>query len=237
MNYTTGVVFLLCCILILLIITQRNIYTKKNNEMNILQAYDPDPDTLFDLYQQCLPIIIQKEIQNWDGIDLMLGLDYNTIKQTVQDNMNEILTIIRGNLQFHNNVFSYDWNVDLSMVSTDINSPIFPIRQVNLLQLFATITGEARIVLFNPKTEKHLEPFTNNVSGIDIKPEIEKDDTNIDFIEVVLREGNMIYIPYGWHYFIYGNHLDLDADDENEQMQIGETIILDCINRSFIETF
>ena len=62
MNYLFGVIFLLCCVFIVIIITQRNIYTKKNNEMNMLQVFDPDPDTLFDLYQQGLPIIIQKEL-------------------------------------------------------------------------------------------------------------------------------------------------------------------------------
>lgn len=232
MNYVFGVIFLLCCVFIVILITQRNIYTKKNNEMNILQVYDPDPDTLFDLYQQGLPIIIQKELQNWDGIDLLLGLDYDTIKTTVQDYMKEILIIIKGNLQFHNNILSYDWKVDLTMVSTDINSPIYPVKQTNLLQLFSTVTGEARVILFSPDTEKSLEPFTNNVSSIDIKPEIEKDNTELNFIEIVLREGNIIYIPFGWHYFIYGNHIDLDSEG---QEQVGETIVLDCINKSLIE--
>ncbi len=232
MNYIFGVIFILCCIFIVILITQRNIYTKKNNDMNILQVFDPDPDTLFDLYQQGLPTIIQKELQNWDGIDLLLGLDYNTIKTTVQDHMNDVLTIIKGNLQFHNNVLSYDWKIDLTLVETNINSPIFPVRQANILQLFATVTGETRIILFSPDMEKELEPFTNNVSSVDIKSELEKDDTKMNFIEIVVREGNLIYIPYGWHYFIYGNHIDLDGE---EQIQTNETVILDCINKSLVE--
>ena len=118
------------------------------------------------------------------------------------------------------------------MVDTDIKSPIFPVRQVNLLQLFATITGEARIVLFAPQIEKHLTPFTNNVSSIDIKHEIEKDNTELEFIEVVLREGNLIYIPYGWFYFIYGNNIDLDTIEDEQHR---ETIVLDCINKSIID--
>lgn len=232
MNYIFGVVFLLCCIFIVILITQCNVYTKKENEMNILQVFDPDPDTLFELYQRGLPIIIQKELQNWDGIDLLIGLDYDTIKTTVQENMKDVLSIIKGNLQFHNNVLSYDWKIDLTMVDMDINSPIFPIKQVNIIQLFATVTGETRVILFSPNMETYLEPFTNNVSSVDIKSEIEKDDTKINFIEIVLREGNILYIPYGWHYFIYGNHLDLDND---ESEQIGETVILDCINKSLVE--
>ena len=232
MNYLFGVIFLLCCVFIVIIITQRNINTKKNNEMNMLQVFDPDPDTLFDLYQQGLPIIIQKELQNWDGIDLLLGLDYETLKTTVQDNIEDILTIVKGNLQFHNNILSYDWKIDITLVDTDIKSPIFPVRQVNLLQLFATITGEARIVLFAPQIEKHLTPFTNNVSSIDIKHEIEKDNTELEFIEVVLREGNLIYIPYGWFYFIYGNNIDLDTIEDEQHR---ETIVLDCINKSIID--
>ena len=231
MNYIFGLIFIICSILIILIYTQKRLYTKKNNEMNILQVFDPHPDTLFNLYNRGLPIVLQKEIQGWDGFEMLLGLDYETIKDVVKENMEDILTIVKGNLQFHNNIFSFDWKIDITMIPFDINSPIYPVKQANMIQLFGTISGEVRVILFNPACEKYLGKFVNNVSSIDIKSEIEKDNTEMNFIEIILREGNMIYIPFGWFYFIYGNHLDLDTPDRNP---FRETIILNCINKSLI---
>ena len=218
--------FLIIIIFSLMLYSQKKIYQRENNEMTLLQIYDPDPENLFNLYNNNLPIIIQSELQNWEGFSELLGLNYDLIKSVINENLEDILTIIKGNLQFHNNIFSYDWNIDIKKINFNYDSPIFMIQQNNLLQLFSTITGEVRIILMNPDHHSKLGNFKNNVSDKDIKDEINKPDTKLDFIEIILREGNMIYIPYGWHYFIYGNHMINDNNDE--------TIILDCINLSLI---
>lgn len=233
MKLLFGTIFLVICLLSIMFISQRQIYTKKNNEMNILQVYDPDPEAIFNLYKKGLPIITQSELQEWDGFDMLVGIDYSTIKEIVTENMSDILTIVKGNLQFHNNILSYDWKIDITKIPFDINSPIYVIEQKNLIQLFSTISGEARIILFSPKNKPHFGNFKNNVSDTDIKNEIEKDNTTLDFIEIILREGNMIYIPFGWYYFIYGNHIKLNGD--NDENEFNETIILNCINKSLLD--
>lgn len=222
--------FLIVIIFSLLLYSQKRVYQRENNEMNILQIYDPDPENLFNLYNNNLPIIIQSELQNWDGFNELIGINYDMIKSVINENLEDILTIIKGNLQFHNNIFSYDWNIDIKKINFNYDSPIFMIQQNNLLQLFSTITGEARIILMNPEHHSKLGNFKNNVSNKDITQEINKPDTKLDFIEIILREGNMVYIPYGWHYFIYGNKM---INDDNNDID-DETIILDCINLSLI---
>ena len=81
----------------------------------------------------------------------------------------------------------------------------------------------------DPAVESEPEDVEESLDKL--KSEIEKDNTEMNFIEIILREGNMIYIPFGWFYFIYGNHLDLDTPDRNP---FRETIILNCINKSLI---
>lgn len=212
--------FIIIIIFIVLLYSQKLVYSRINNDMNILQTYEPSPETLFNLYNQNQPIIIQQELQYWDGFELLLGLDYETIKMLTTENTDEILTIIKGNLQFHNNIFSYNWTIDIKKITLDYNSPIFVVKQNNLLQLFSTISGEARIILICPKEKEKLGKFINNVSDKDITEELNKDNTDLEYIEIVVREGNMIFIPYNWFYFIYSNE--------------EETILLDCINESLI---
>lgn len=224
--------FIIVIIFSLLLYSQKRVYQRENNEMNILQIYDPEPENLFNLYNNNLPIIIQSELQNWDGFNELIGINYDMIKSVINENLEDILTIIKGNLQFHNNIFSYNWNIDVKKITFNYDSPIFMIQQNNLLQLFSTITGEARIILMNPEHHSKLGNFKNNVSDKDITEEINKPDTKLDFIEIILREGNMIYIPYGWHYFMYGNNL-INNDTNNNDIN-DETIILDCINLSLI---
>ena len=131
----------------LLIYSQKQYYQQVNNEMRILQIADPNPESLFDLYQMKLPIIIQEEIQNWEGFGMVLGLDYKEIRAIIDENMENVLKVIKGNLAFQKQILGYDWNIDLKQINYTDKSPIFVIKQVNYLQLFATITGEARVVL------------------------------------------------------------------------------------------
>ena len=209
----------------LLIYSQKQYYQQVNNEMRILQIADPNPESLFDLYQMKLPIIIQEEIQNWEGFGMVLGLDYKEIRAIIDENMENVLKVIKGNLAFQKQILGYDWNIDLKQINYTDKSPIFVIKQVNYLQLFATITGEARVVLVPPSEHDKLGTFNANVSNLDLLPELDKDNSDIECVEVVLRKGNMIYIPYQWHYFIYGN----TAYDS--------TIMLSCINMSLIDFF
>jgi hypothetical protein len=41
----------------------------------------------------------------------------------------------------------------------------------------------------------------------------------LNFVEIIVRKGNMIYIPFNWFYFIYKGN--------NE-----ECVIVDCLNKS-----
>lgn len=210
-------------LLSLLLYSQKQYYKQVNNEMRILQIADPNPESLFDLYQMKLPIIIQDEIQNWDGFGMVLGMNYDEIRTIIDENTENVLKVIKGNLEFQKQLLGYDWNIDLKKINYTENSPIFVIKQVNYLQLLATISGEARIVLVPPSEHDKLGVFNVNVSNIDLLPELDKEDSNIECIEVVLREGNMIYIPYQWHYFVYGNS------------NFDNTIMLSCINMSLID--
>ena len=47
------------------------------------------------------------------------------------------------------------------------------------------------------------------VSTYDATQLLDKDPIEMNFIEIIVREGNMIYIPYNWIYFIYNSFIPI----------------------------
>ena len=79
-----------------------------------------------------------------------------------------------------------------------------------------------RIIIVPPDQCKYLEPFVNMVSNSDATLLLDKDPMELNYIEIIIRKGNMIYIPWGWCYFIY------------KLANTNECVIIDCINKSFL---
>ena len=127
------------------------------------------------------------------------------------------------NLEPYNLPLSYDWLIDIRPVVIDDTNGIFFIKQVNYLQMFGCVSGEFRIIIAPPDQSTKLEPFINNVSSIDATKMLDAQPMELNYIEIIIRVGNLIYIPWGWHYFIYRPF--------NYE---GECVILDCLNKSAI---
>lgn len=195
-----------------------------NNELRILQVGDSTPELIYELLQKQLPIVYQREIYAWKKFNKLIGLPLNEIQIIINNskNINDEMNyheIIKNNLEPNNLPLSYDWDIDIKNVVLDNKAGIFFIKQNNYMQIFGCVTGEFRIIISPPSQSKHFGNFINNVSNINATPLLEKQPIEIEFLEIIIRAGNMIYIPYNWHYFIYNNITT-------------ETILIDCINKS-----
>ena len=203
-----------------------------NNNLNILQTYDPEPELALELFSQHQPIIFQRELLFWKEFNKLLGLNINDIKNAITNNITNATSsskpeinyteIIKTNLEPYNLPLSYDWNIDIRNIILDDKNGIFFIRQQNYLQCFGCITGEFRIIITPPNQSPKLEPFTNHVSTLDATTLLDKEPLEINFIEIVIRQGNLIYIPWNWLYFIY------------KPSNITECVIIDCLNNSIL---
>ena len=76
-------------------------------------------------------------------------------------------------------------------------------RQDKYRRLLYILKGEKRIIIFNNKQKPNLYLKNNNVSLINIfnqdltkYPLISK----LKYVEIILRENNMLYIPYNFYY-------------------------------------
>ena len=217
---------LIASLIIIFAISQKRYATQTNNSINIIQVNLPESDLLFELYYDKSPIIFQHELDDWDGISALLGRNFQEITTIVEENREDVLSIVKGYLQFHEPLLSMNWNVNFQEIIYTFNSPIFMIKETNYLHLIGNITGEIRIILIPPNEYSKLGKFNNNVSEQDITELLNQDSPPFEFIEVVLREGNMIYVPYSWHYFIY------KAEFEGSENQ---TTMLNMINKSWLE--
>lgn len=200
--------------------------TTINNNLDIIQTTDPDPELIYELLDQHKPIIFQREIYYWKDINKLIGKPLLDIKNAISQHPDILYsTSIKNNLDPLNIVFSHDWNIDLRNVIMDDKSGIFFIKQHNLSQCFGCITGQFRIIL-SPNNESHfIEPFINNVSSKDAAELLDKNPPEFNFIEIIIRQGNVIYIPWGWCYFIYNPNPTI------------ECVIVDAINQSIISNF
>lgn len=217
----------ICCLIVLFIIFFCYCHIDRiktiNNTLNILQAADPEPELVYELFEHHQPIIFQRELYFWKEFNKLLDKSLTEIKDIISTNSNINYTeIIKINLEPYNLPLSYDWSIDIRNIILDDNNGIFFIQQNNYLQCFGCVSGEFRIIITPPDQLPKLEPFINRVSTIDSTQLLEKEPIELNFIEIIIRKGNLIYIPWNWLYFIY------------KPTHIQETVIIDCLNNSII---
>ena len=198
--------------------------TTVNNNLDILQVQDPEPELAYELLGHNQPIVFQRELAFWKDFNKLLGKPLDEIKSTItaHPEMN-YSTSIKMNLEPYNLPLSYDWLIDIRPVVLDDTSGIFFIRQVNYLQIFGCVSGQFRIIITPPDQSSKLEPFANYVSSVDATKMLDAQPMELNYIEIIVREGNLVYIPWGWHYFIY-----------RPNTSEANCVILDCLNKSAI---
>jgi len=215
-NYISSLLILFIIFFIYCHITRLKII---NNELKILQVSDPDINIAYELFNSHQPIVFQKELLFWKEFNTFIGKSLNDINTTISTNTNiNYSNYIKNNLEIYNLPLSYDWNIDIRNVILNELSAIFFIKQNNYLQVFGCVTGELRIIITPPDQTHLVQPFINMVSTIDATSILNKEPMEMNYIEIIVREGNMIYIPYNWLYYIYKTSV--------------ECVIVDCINQS-----
>ena len=201
--------------------------TNVNNHLDILQVHDPAPELAYELLGHNQPIVFQRELEFWKDFNKLLGQPLENIKtQITSQPEKNYSTSIKINLEPYNLPLSYDWIIDIRPIILDDTNGIFFIKQSNYLKMFGCISGQLRIIITPPDQSPQLEPFINYVSSKDATKMLDAQPMELNYIEIIVRVGNLVYIPWGWHYFIY-----------RPSTHNGESIILDCLNKSAINIF
>lgn len=203
-------------------------YTKITNEpLSILQSEQPVPEVIENMMEKRQPIIFLYELELWDGVDLLIGYPYEEISTVLKDNRELIKAIKTIYLKPYSLSFTKDWKITLENKTDTWDSlAMTPTREMSYGHFLANLSGLMVICLIHPNKINKSGPSIAELckSGFDFKTTLtqqqDSDDTQndttnkpdatndtlkpkFDYITVPVRPSNMIYIPYGWYYWIY----------------------------------
>ena len=221
-----GTYFVLAIIIIFLFLAFSHFmnYTKITNEpLSILQSEQPVPDVIESMMSKKQPIIFLYELELWDGLDLLIGYPYDDISAVLKDNRELIKTIKTTFLRPYSLSFTKDWLITLENKTDTWDSlPMVPTREKSYGHFIANLSGLMVVCIIHPtKINKSGTPISDLVkSEFDFKAALANQQTveqpantsslvvappteQFDYITVPVRPSNMIYIPYGWYYWVY----------------------------------
>jgi hypothetical protein len=218
-------IFAFLLFLLIFILISHHINNKRiNTELQIQQTEHPDVNMISVLYNKKLPTVYLYELELWEGFDLLIGEEYETIKE-VLDNK-EAFNKLKYYLQPFNLPLTTKWDIKLHKTEIGWNNlSQQPIKERHYNHVICNFSGLMMICLFNPSKD-NLEILNFDFRGDFplIKDILSNDETaqQLEYIIIPIRPSNMIYIPYGWYYWIY-NGID------NKYC-----CYLDCINHSIV---
>lgn len=197
-------------------------YTKINTTsgIDIQQTEHPAPAVIDKMLATKLPSIFMYEIELWDGFDLLIGYPYDTISTVFKDN-NELVKILKTEyLAPFTLPLTRDWQVGLNNLTTTwVTITTKPTRETHYNHLIANFSGLLMVCIIHPNSAKQVEsyntttattqPFTKHLELQSADPTIKESDpspnpnVNINYLTIPVRPGHVMYIPYGWYYYIY----------------------------------
>ena len=186
-------------------------FKKINPNWEILQVENPSKDKYEKVMLQKLPTVITNVIKHWDGIN---QINPNYIHQTKNKypedkNVKKLLDKYLGfyHLQFtiRKSYISYYGRVGSQ-------TPI--ILQKNHRHLMCQLYGKRRIIIFMPEQDEFLYPTNSSNDQNKKKSKKALVKSKVDFwnqdletypkfnnaryLEIILSQGQILYIPYGW---------------------------------------
>jgi hypothetical protein len=170
-------------------------YTKS---YEIIQANNPDKDTYEELMMEKKPAVFTNVLEGLDLIKYDLNkpdFDKNFLKQELKEHYEFYLIPLN---------FNYNFNVNNDKKNT--YTPIM--KQTSYRYLITQITGIKKILLFSPEQKKYLYCKKNYVeSKIDFWDESTHENYPLfkkgKYVEIIVKQNQMVYIPYKWWYTIY----------------------------------
>jgi hypothetical protein len=203
-------IILLTLIVAYVLISHYKNFTRINTELTILQSEHPDIDTIDLLLDKKQPTIFYYEIELWDGYDLLIGETHANIEEVLKDNNTLISTLKTIYLKPYALPFTKDWKISLkqqtsnweNLIHTD-TTPFTPLIQDKSMRLLGCLSGYMMLCIISPKHKHAINKIKN--AKIDFRKYlIENGDIDkVEYITIPIRPCHIIYLPYGWFYFIY----------------------------------
>lgn len=225
-KYTKYILLILAILFIFFIICHIRVLKKVNTNVNILQT--DNMDKIQDLLVQKYPTIFSDMLYEWQEIAEIFDKTIEEINSII-NNIPHFTKMLKSNLNYYSLPLSLDWKFNITERGFNNTEHYFKLQE-QYRYMICQITGSQRIYIASPNQSKFMNSITddnthsfNNIrSSIDFWKEKETNETefkNVEYIEIILREGNILSIPNGWWY--------LQKVEE-------PCLVLECYNKSLL---
>lgn len=220
-NYMKYIYLLLIVLVVFVIYCYYLYFTKMTNDVEILQT-DYGEDIAQDVLSEKKVAVFRDVLFDWECVCEIFDMSIEDINKLTKESkvFNKVL---KDYLSPFSLPLTYDWDYNITYRTKSDNQHHFILEEQHR-HLIAQITGEQRIYVAAPEQIKNIKPLmvyskknTKNMKTVKSKDyEINKTFSTTDFwsqeetskepytkleyMEIVLRAGNMMYIPYGWWY-------------------------------------
>lgn len=215
--YIVLLILICFCVLIYCYISNLN---KINSEIAILQKDNPTDGDIQDLLVQKQPTIFADVLYDWEAVAEIFDMPIDLITELLA--AKPFIQLLTSHLEPYSLLFSRGWKFQATERSPDPDNPYehYFRLESHHRHFIAQITGIQRIYIASPNQTTFLTPVeieaTSSTTSTSNSTSINKTRCTVDFynetetakepfnklqyIEIVLREGNMLYIPRGWWY-------------------------------------
>ena len=179
-------------------------YSRVNEDFNIQQTEHPMPEVIDLMLAKKQPTIFMYDIETWDGFDLLIGQKYEDIQEVLTDNKKLMSMLKNMYLKPFALPLTKNWTVNLIQQSqTWDNIPQQPQTITSYHHFFGNLSGLMMLCIISPKHTQLIEKCKKN--NIDFKNYLTENGENekLEYITIPIRLGYLVYIPFGWHYFLY----------------------------------
>jgi hypothetical protein len=193
---------------------------KISTDIAILQKDNPTEGDIQDLLVQKQPTIFADVLYDWEAVAEIFDMPIDLITELLA--AKPFIQLLTSHLEPYSLLFSRGWKFQATERSPDPENPYehYFRLESHHRHFIAQITGIQRIYIASPNQTTFLTPVeieaTSSTTSISNSISINKTRCTVDFydevattkepfnklqyIEIVLREGNMLYIPRGWWY-------------------------------------
>lgn len=199
-------------ILLILVFTiicyfQYNYINNTNNSYDILQYENPNK-TMFENIVKEKNITILTHIPTEELVYSNIAIkDFfkSTYDKMNSKQKNDVSQIITNNFKYYDIPLKTRHKSQLYIQNKHICGHLK--KQIYYRHLICVLKGTLKIALFSPENEQHLY-FHKTISTVDIWNQDLKKYPNIEkakYIEIILHENQLIYIPIHWMYSTFTN--------------------------------
>jgi len=185
----------------------------KQDSYEIIQVNNPDKQTFEKIIDEKQPSVFT---------NILEGLNFNNYDLTnIKTKKKDLEKYLTTHFKYYLHPLSLKYNFILFQNKKENKTPI--LRQNNYRYMLAQITGIKKIILFSPNQKKYLYPDSKlEKSKVDFWDINDREKYPLfnksKYVEIIVKNNQMVFIPYKWWYTIY------DVSDNISVSCISETL-------------